>query len=145
MERLVRTKYALNPRTNIGTFNILKGEVMKHTIGCTTRPYGALTFAEACEHIAAAGYTDVAVFANAGQIPVRADSTDAEIAETRKAAAAAGLTPSMLIGSTKLNLGLEAAMSMTTNDSLTIPLRSARNGYSIVARETRHTIPTILS
>ena len=56
---------------------------MKHTIGCTTRPYGSLTFPEACEHIAAAGYTDVAVFANAGQVPVRADSTDAEIAETR--------------------------------------------------------------
>ena len=66
---------------------------MKHTIGCTTRPYGSLTFSEACDHIAAAGYTDVAVFANAGQVPVRADSTDAEIAETRKAAAAAGLSP----------------------------------------------------
>ena len=83
---------------------------MKHTIGCTTRPYGSLTFAEACQHIAAAGYTDVAVFANAGQIPVRADSTDAEIAETREATADAGLTPSMLIGSTKLNLGLDAAV-----------------------------------
>ena len=84
---------------------------MAHTIGCTTRPYGSLTFSEACDHIAAAGYTDVAVFANAGQVPVRADSTDAEIAETRKAADAAGLAPSMLIGSTKLNLGLEAAVA----------------------------------
>ena len=83
---------------------------MKHTIGCTTRPYGSLMFPEACEHIAAAGYTDVAVFANAGQIPVRSDSTAAEITETRKAAADAGLAPSMLIGSTKLNLGLEAAV-----------------------------------
>ena len=84
---------------------------MKHTIGCTTRPYGSLTFSQACEHIAAAGYSDVAVFANAGQVPVQADSTDGEIAETRKAAAAAGLNPSMLIGSTKLNLGLEAAVN----------------------------------
>ena len=83
---------------------------MKHTIGCTTRPYGSLTFSEACEHIAAAGYTDVAVFANAGQIPVQADSTDMEITEAREAAAAAGLTPSMLIGGTKLNLGLAAAI-----------------------------------
>ncbi len=83
---------------------------MKYTIGCTTRPYGSLTFSEACEHIAAAGYTDVAVFANAGQVPVNADSTDVEIAETRKASAAAGLTPSLLIGSTKLNLGLKAAI-----------------------------------
>ncbi len=83
---------------------------MEHIIGCTTRPYGSLTFGEACEHIAAAGYTDVAVFANAGQIPVRSDSTDVEIAGARKAAAAAGLAPSMLIGSTKLDLGLEAAV-----------------------------------
>ena len=83
---------------------------MQHTIGCTTRPYGSLTFSEACEHIADAGYTDVAVFANAGQVPVRADSTDVEIAETRNATTAAGLAPSMLIGSTKLNLGLEAAI-----------------------------------
>ena len=83
---------------------------MTHTIGCTTRPYGSLTFSEACEHIAAAGYTDVAVFANAGGVPVQADSTDVEIVETRRAAAAAGLTPSMLIGSTKLNLGVEAAV-----------------------------------
>jgi sugar phosphate isomerase/epimerase len=83
---------------------------MKHTIGCTTRPYGSLTFAEACEHIAAAGYTDVAVFANAGKVPVGSDSSQTEIAETRKAAADAGLTPSMLIGGTKLNLGLQAAV-----------------------------------
>jgi sugar phosphate isomerase/epimerase len=84
---------------------------MTHTIGCTTRPYSSLTFTEACEHIAAAGYTDVAVFANAGSTPVRSDSTRTEIAETRKAAADAGLTPSMLIGGTKLNLGVDAAVA----------------------------------
>ena len=83
---------------------------MKHTIGCTTRPYGSLTFAEACEHIAAAGYTDVAVFGNADKVAVGSDSSKAEIAETRKAAADAGLAPSMLIGGTKLNLGLQAAV-----------------------------------
>ena len=83
---------------------------MKYTIGCTTRPYASLTFPEACEHIAAAGYTDVAVFVNAGQIPVRADSTNAEIEATRNAAANAGLVPSLLLGGTQLNLGLEAAL-----------------------------------
>ena len=83
---------------------------MKNTIGCTTRPYSSLTFAEACDHIASAGYTDVAVFANAGQTPVRSDSPKAEIAATRSTAADVGLTPSMLIGGTKLNLGLEAAV-----------------------------------
>lgn len=39
---------------------------MKLTIGCTTRPYSAWSFEEACEHILAAGYTDVAVFSNLG-------------------------------------------------------------------------------
>ena len=83
---------------------------MKNTIGCTTRPYSSLTFAEACDHIASAGYTDVAVFTNAGQTPVRSDSTKAEIVATRSTAADAGLMPSMLIGGTKLNLSLEAAV-----------------------------------
>ena len=83
---------------------------MKNTIGCTTRPYTSLTFAEACDHIASAGYTDVAVFTNAGQTPVRSDSTKAEIVATRSTAADAGLMPSMLIGGTKLNLSLEAAV-----------------------------------
>ena len=83
---------------------------MKHTIGCTTRPYGSLIFAEACVHIAAAGYTDVAVYSNDGKVPIRSDSSKTEIAETRKAAADAGLAPSMGIGGPKLNLGLEAAI-----------------------------------
>ena len=84
---------------------------MTHTIGCTTRPYGSVTFAEACKHIAAAGYTDVAVFGNAGKRAVGSDSTQEEIAETRKVAADEGLTPSMLIGRTQLNLGLDAAVA----------------------------------
>ncbi len=83
---------------------------MKHIIGCTTRPYGSLTFAEGCKQIAAAGYTHVAIFSSAGETPVRTDSTKEEIAEARKTAADAGLTPSLLIGGTKLNLGLEAAV-----------------------------------
>lgn len=83
---------------------------MKLTIGCTTRPYSAWSFAEACEHIAAAGYTDVAVFANQGKISVQSDSTAEEIAATRKAAADAGVSPSMVIGGPKLNLGLDEAV-----------------------------------
>ena len=88
---------------------------MKLVIGCTTRPHAFLTLAEACEHIAAAGYTDVAVFGNkidedkSGNL-VRSDSTPEELAVARKAAADAGLKPSMLIGGTKLNLGLDAAV-----------------------------------
>jgi len=83
---------------------------MKLTIGCTTRPHSAWSFAEACEHIAAAGYTDVAVFSNKGGNPVRADSTAEEIAAARKAADDAGVVPSMVIGGPKLNLGLDAAV-----------------------------------
>jgi len=80
---------------------------MQLTLGCTTRPYNFLSFAEACERIAEAGYTDVAVFAHERQVPVRSDSTAAEIAAARESA---GVVPSMLIGRTQLNLGLEAAV-----------------------------------
>lgn len=83
---------------------------MKLTIGCATRPYSACSFAEACEHIAVAGYTDVAVFANKGKVSIRSDSTSQEIADTRKAAADSGLAPSLLIGGLKLQLGLSAAV-----------------------------------
>ncbi len=83
---------------------------MKLTIGCTTRPFSALTFAEACEHIADAGYTDVAVYSNAGQIPVRSDSTAEEVAAARKAADDAGVIPSLLISGPKLDLGVDAAV-----------------------------------
>lgn len=83
---------------------------MQLIVGCTTRPYGSWSFAEACQHIAAAGYTDVAVYANKGKIPVRSDSTAQEIAETRQVAADAGLVPSMLIGRTSIQLGLSKAV-----------------------------------
>ena len=83
---------------------------MHLTIGCTTRPYAAWPFAEACRHIAAAGYTDVAVFGNRGRIAVQSDSTQKEIAEARKAATDAGLEPSMLLGATRLDLGLASAV-----------------------------------
>jgi sugar phosphate isomerase/epimerase len=88
---------------------------MELVVGCTTRPYSFLSFAEACERIADAGYTDVAVFANVVDegkraVPVRSDSTPDEVAAARRTAADAGLAPSMLIGSTRLNLGLDAAV-----------------------------------
>lgn len=84
---------------------------MELTIGCTTRPYHKLPCAEAFERIAAAGYTDVAVFASEGQVPVRSDSSPEEVAAVRKAAAGAGVAPSMLIGRTQLDLGLEEAVA----------------------------------
>jgi sugar phosphate isomerase/epimerase len=83
---------------------------MELTIGCTTRPYDALSYTEAYARIAAAGYSDVAVFRNEKAVPVQADTTEAEVASVRKAAADAGVAPSMLIGSTKLDMGLDAAV-----------------------------------
>ena len=44
---------------------------MELTIGSTTRPHNALSFAAACERIACAGYTDVAVFAHDRVMPAR--------------------------------------------------------------------------
>ena len=83
---------------------------MDLAIGCTTRPYSGLSYTEAFGRIARAGYTDVAVFANEGQVPVRSDSAAAEVAAVKKAAAEAGVAPSMLIGRTRLDLGLEEAV-----------------------------------
>lgn len=83
---------------------------MKVIIGCTSRPFNKLGYAEAYARIGAAGYTDLAVFANEGEIPVGADSSRDEVAAVRTAAANAGLSPSMLLGRTKLNEGLELAV-----------------------------------
>ena len=80
-----------------------------HALGSTTRPYNQLTFAEACQRIAAAGYSDVAVFAHNREMPVDSGSSADEVAATRQAAADSGLNPSMVLGRTHLELGLEAA------------------------------------
>ena len=76
---------------------------MTWTIGCATRPYDELPFADACQHIAAAGFGDVAIF---GRVVSSASSKE-EISAMRKATAAAGLSPSMLLGGTDLSGGLE--------------------------------------
>ena len=80
-----------------------------HTIGSTTRPYNQLSFAEACERIGKAGYSDVAVFAHNREMPVDADSTADQISAARQAADGAGVDPSMVLGRTRLELGLEEA------------------------------------
>ncbi len=84
---------------------------MELIIGCTTRPYVKhLPFAEACKHIAEAGYTDVAVFRSPEGMPVDSESTPAQAQKARRIAEDAGVKPSLLIGRTQLNLGLEAAV-----------------------------------
>lgn len=82
---------------------------MDAIIGSTSRPYASLDYHEAYARIAAAGYADLAIFRNKGQVPVRADSTRDEVKAVKKAVADAGLKPSMLIGRTQLDEGLEKA------------------------------------
>jgi sugar phosphate isomerase/epimerase len=66
-----------------------------------------LSFADACAHIAAAGYSDVAVF---GRSIVHSQSTREETLAARQMAQDAGLTPSMLLGRVQLESGLDAAV-----------------------------------
>jgi len=81
----------------------------EHILGSTTRPYHGLTFAEACERIAGAGYTDVAAFSHNGEMPVDSRSTHAQVIEARDAASRAGVRPSMVLGRTHLDMGLPEA------------------------------------
>jgi sugar phosphate isomerase/epimerase len=76
---------------------------MHLTLGATTRPWHALPFATACAHIAAAGYTDVAIFSNDGRIPITSETSPDEARAVADTARQAGLAPSMLICSVKLD------------------------------------------
>ena len=79
---------------------------MNLTIGCTTRPFANWSFETACEHIAAAGYSDVAVFFDVGIDP---DSSLEHTTGVRKTAQDHGLRPSMLIVHADLDKGPDEA------------------------------------
>jgi sugar phosphate isomerase/epimerase len=79
---------------------------MEWTLGCTTRPYSSLSFDRVCRHIAAAGYTDVALFGNTG---VTSESSREAILAARRAAGQAGLVPSMVLARAQLESGLDEA------------------------------------
>ena len=70
---------------------------MELAIGCATRIYSDLPFAEACRRIADAGYTDVAIYVSQGQVPVLSGTAKAEVLNIRKIVTDAGLVPSMLL------------------------------------------------
>jgi sugar phosphate isomerase/epimerase len=61
-----------------------------------------------CRRIAAAGYTDVAIFGNAGIDP---DSSHEQVEAIRRAAEGAGLVPSLLIARARLELGVQDAIA----------------------------------
>jgi sugar phosphate isomerase/epimerase len=81
---------------------------VKLTLGCTTRPYTSVSLAEACQRIAQAGYTDVALFRNGG---IDAASSQADVLAVRDVVDDAGLVPSMVIASKNLEQGLPAAVA----------------------------------
>jgi len=81
---------------------------MSWTLGCTTRPFAGLDLPAACRRISAAGYTDVALFRNAG---VEADSDTAQVHKARQITRDAGLVPSMLLAHVDLRLDREQALS----------------------------------
>ena len=83
---------------------------MSGILGCTTRPYASIPYAEAFQRIAAAGYRDVAVFRDPSGSPVDSGSSAAAVSAVRAAAAAAGVVPSLLLGRTHLEMGLAAAV-----------------------------------
>jgi sugar phosphate isomerase/epimerase len=62
--------------------------------------------AEACRRIAAAGYTDVALFSG-----VTTESSHEDVVAVRQIVADAGLAPSMLLARAPLDLGLEPAIA----------------------------------
>ncbi len=73
---------------------------MKPTLGCTTRPFGKVGFVEAFERIAAAGFSEVAVFANVG---IDSASSDEHATEVKAAAEDLGLRVSMLLARAELD------------------------------------------
>jgi sugar phosphate isomerase/epimerase len=81
---------------------------MHWTLGCTTRPYAGLNLADACAHIAAAGYTDVALFGGAG---VASDSDREAVLAARQTVQDAGLVPSMVLARAQLERDLPEAVA----------------------------------
>jgi sugar phosphate isomerase/epimerase len=79
---------------------------MNLTLGCTTRPFAKVPFAEACRRIAAAGYTDVALFSGVG-----ADRSLEQALAARQVALDAELAPSMLLARAHLDLDLDEAVA----------------------------------
>lgn len=84
---------------------------MNLTLGATTRPWHTIPYADACGHIAAAGYTDVAVFSNDGRIPITSESTDDEARAVAEVTRQAGLVPSMLLSGMRLDLPVDEAVA----------------------------------
>jgi sugar phosphate isomerase/epimerase len=83
---------------------------MNLMLGATTRPWNTFSLEQACQSIAAAGYPEVAVFSNAGVLPVTSQTSPEAAAAVQATARAAGVEATMLLASVRLELPLEEAV-----------------------------------
>ncbi|NSW56887.1 MAG: sugar phosphate isomerase/epimerase [Armatimonadetes bacterium] len=84
---------------------------MQLTLGATTRPWNTFSYQTACESIAKAGYSDVAVFANEGKIPVNSETSVEEAKAVADFTRSAGLVPSLLISGVKLDIPVDESVA----------------------------------
>jgi len=84
---------------------------MTFTFGSTTRPWDKWSFEQACQSISNAGYEEVSVYLHSGIIPVTSDSTQEDIESAAGIIKKYDLTPSMLLGSPKLDIDTDAAVA----------------------------------
>ncbi len=84
---------------------------MQLTLGATTRPWHKCSYTQACESIADAGYTDVAVYSHDGKIPVTSQSSAEEAEAIATVSKGYGLDPSMLLGGPKLDVSVDEAIT----------------------------------
>lgn len=75
--------------------------------GATTRPWHTWSFDQACKSISHAGYEEVSIYMNEGKSPVTSTSPLGEIVETLEIVKKYELVPSMLLGSPRLDLGID--------------------------------------
>lgn len=84
---------------------------MNLTLGATTRPWHTIPYADACRHIAAAGYTDAAIFSNDGCIPITSETTPDEARAVAETTRRAGLVASMLISNVRLDVTVDESVA----------------------------------
>ena len=84
---------------------------MNLTLGATTRPWHTLSYLEACKHIAATGYSDVAMYSHEGRVPINSETTPDEARAVADTARQAGLVPSMLISGVKLDVSVDESVA----------------------------------
>ena len=81
------------------------------TLGSTTRPWDKWSFDQACESISHAGYKELSVYLNMGKVPVTSASSPKEINAIVEVINKNGLKPQLLLGSPRLDVDIDDAIS----------------------------------